>query len=332
MPLAAALCSGLPLLIGAHFDHMNYGLTSSLGGMIFLYLPNTPMHHRMVTLMACGFGMAACFALGIVSHFVPALMTLALTFIAILVTMVNRFYRLGPPGSLFFIMAASIGAFSPIEILDVPLYVGLLTMGSLLAGLIALFYSAHNLRVQAPQPVAALPPTDFDFVISDSVIIGVCVGMSLALSQILELERAYWVPISCLAVIQGVSLRAVWNRQIHRILGTAIGLLLTWGLLTLPFDKWTLSLVMMALVFIIETMVVRHYGIAVVFITPLTIFLAEAAQLGHGSPAALIQARFFDTILGCVIGLMGGICLHNPHFRKVTGRQIRRLIPARLVP
>ena len=32
---------------------------------------------------------------------------------------------------------------------------------------------------------------------------------------------------------------------------------------------------MIVLAFLIETLVVRHYGLAVVFITPLTIFLAE---------------------------------------------------------
>ena len=30
MPFAAALAMGLPLLIGAYFDHLNYGLVSSL--------------------------------------------------------------------------------------------------------------------------------------------------------------------------------------------------------------------------------------------------------------------------------------------------------------
>ena len=55
MPFAAALATGLPLLVGAYFDHMEYGLISSLGGLTFLYLPNTPLYHRMVSLMACGF-------------------------------------------------------------------------------------------------------------------------------------------------------------------------------------------------------------------------------------------------------------------------------------
>ncbi len=331
MPLAAALASGLPILVGAYLDHMDYGLVSSLGGMVFLYLPDTPLYHRMVSLMACAFGLAACYALGLMSQFLPPLMMPVLSFIAILVTMVCRFYRLEPPGSMFFIMAASIGAYSPVRVLDVPLYVGLLTMGSLLAGLIALFYSVHILRRQAPKPVAPLPPATFDFVVFDSVVIGVFVGISLALAQILQLDRAYWVPVSCLAVIQGMSLRAVWNRQTQRILGTGIGLLLSWGLLVLPMDKWTIAVMMTVLTFVIETMVVRHYGIAVVFITPLTIFLAEAANLGQGAPALLIRARFWDTVLGCIVGLIGGVCLHSPRFRAVVGRQVRRLTPARLI-
>lgn len=330
MPFAAALATGLPLLIGAYFEHLDYGLVSSLGGLVFLYLPNTPLSHRMVTLMACAFAMTACYTLGALSHFSPLLMMPVLVFIAILATMVCRFYDLGPPGSLFFVMAAAIGAYSPMQVLQVPLMVGLVTMGTLLACLIAFFYSLYALRLQAPQPARPLPPASFDYVVFDAVVIGIFVGISLALAQALQLEKAYWVPISCLAVIQGVSLRAVWTKQLHRVLGTGVGLLLAWGLLALPLDKWTISLAFMALTLVIETVVVRHYAVATIFITPLTILLVEAATLGQASPAPLIQARFFDTVLGCLVGLAGGICLHSPRFRAVVGGQMRRLVPSRL--
>lgn len=332
MPFCAALASGLPLLIGAYFGHLNFGLVSSLGGMVFLYAPKTPLSHRMVTLMTCAFGMSACYALGLMTHFFPVLLVPVLTFITIVVTMVCRFYRIGPPGSLFFIMPAAIGAYSPIDVVQVPLFVGLLTMGCLQACLIAFFYSLYSLRRQAAQPVSPLPPATFDFVIFDSVVTGVFVGMSLLLAQMLQLERAYWVPVSCLAVMQGVSRRAVWNKQVHRIVGTGIGLFLSWGLLMLPLDPWRFALIMMVLAFLIEVLVVRHYGLAVIFITPLTIFLAEAARLGQGSPDALLAARLIDTVLGSVLGLMGGICLHSPRFRDTVGRQLRRLAPTKFLP
>lgn len=173
MPFAAALATGLPLLVGASFDHLEYGLVSSLGGLVFLYLPATPLYHRMVTLMACAFALTACYTLGVISHFFPLLMMPVLTFIAILVTMICRFYGVGIPGSLFFIMAASIGAYSPLEVMQVPLVVGLISMGTLLACLIAFFYSVYILRRQAPKPVLPLPPATFDFVVFDSVVIGV---------------------------------------------------------------------------------------------------------------------------------------------------------------
>lgn len=332
MPFCAALACGLPLLVGVWFDRLDYGLVSSLGGLVFLYAPNTALSQRMVALMASAFGMSACYALGVMSHFFPLLLVPVLGFIAMLVTMVCRFYRMGPPGSLFFVMAAAIGAYSPIALLQVPLHVGLLTMGCLLACLIAFFHGVYMLRLQAPQAATPQPPATFDFVVFDSVVIGLFVGISLAVAQGLQLERAYWVPVSCLAVMQGASLRAVWNKQVHRIVGTGVGLFLTWALLALPLDNWRVSLLMITLTFIVETLVVRHYGLAVVFITPLTIFLAEATRLGQGSPQALLQARLFDIVLGSVVGLLGGVCLHSPRFRDTLGRQIRRLLPTRMLP
>src|SRR5690606_40336425 len=56
------------------------------------------------------------YALGAISHFFAPAIVPMLAIIAVLVSMVCRFYRVGPPGSLFFIMAAAIGAYTPIEI------------------------------------------------------------------------------------------------------------------------------------------------------------------------------------------------------------------------
>lgn len=329
MPFAAALASGLPLLVGAYFARMDYGLIASLGGLVFLYLPNTVLHQRMVAQMACAFALLACYALGVISHLFPPAMMPVLTFTAILVSMVCRFYQLPPPGSLFFIMAAAIGAYSPGTLWQVPLKVGLLAMGCLLACLIGFGYSLFALRRQPARPTLPLPAATFEFVVFDSVLIGSCVGISLALAQLLQLDNAYWVPVSCLAVMQGMSLRAVWQRQLHRLLGTGVGLLLAWGLLLLPLDAWRISLVMMALTFIIEMAIVRHYGLATVFITPMTLLLAEAATLGQHHASQLIQARLLDTVLGCLVGLLGGICLHSPGVRRWLLPPLRRLFAFR---
>ncbi len=327
MPFAAAIASGLPIVVGVLLGRLDYGLVSSLGGLTFIYLPRTRLHHRMSWVMGCGFGMIACFTFGVISHFVAGLVPVMLTVITLLVSIACRFYRVGPPGILFFLMAATIGAYAPAEVPDVPLRVGLFAMGSLLAVMVGFVYTAAilYLGIRKPLPIAKLARFDFDFIITDSVVIAAFVGLSLAAASALQLQRPYWVAVSCLAVIQGLSLRAVWNKQLHRILGTALGMALSWGLLSLPLDKWGICLMIAALTFVIETAVVRHYGFAVVFITPLTLFMAEAANLGHGVPTTLIAARFVDTVVGCAVGLACGFCLHHANWRAALGRQLRRL-------
>jgi hypothetical protein len=329
MPIAAALASGVPLLVGAWFNQMALATLASMGGLVFLYLPETPLAQRMVMLMACAFGMIASFALGALAQLLPVLIMPALTLVAVLVTMVCRFYRVGPPSSLFFIMAASIAAYAPGDLAHVPLKLGLFALGCLQAVLVALLYSLFILRRRPPKTAPPLARPDFGFVVYDAVLIGLFVGLALLLAQLLQLEKPYWVPVSCLAVIQGMNLRAVWNRQLHRILGTCIGLLLASAVLSLQLDAWGMALAMLGLTFVVEVAVVRHYGFAAIFITPLTLLLAEAATMGQSPPMALMQARLVDTVLGCLVGLAGGACLHSQSLRAVWMPRLKRVVVGR---
>lgn len=333
MPFAAALASGLPLLAGAYFGNIAGGLAGSLGGLVFLYLPATSMHHRMVTLMACGFAMTACYALGlgIQALDVPGLRVPLVTLLALLVVMVVRYYRLPPPGALFFVMTASIGAYAGVSLEQLPLQVGILFLGVLGASVIAFCYSLVMLARAPAAPVPEHPTASFDFVVVDAVIVAATVGAALLLAESLALPRPYWVPVSCLAALQGVTLRAVWNRQFQRIAGTAVGLLVAGALLSMPLDGWRIALAVMVLTFVVESLVVRQYALAVVFITPLTILLADAATLGTGGMAVdtLVRARFVDTALGCGVGLAGGICLHSPRIRNGVACGLRAFSPRR---
>jgi len=329
MPLAASLSMGFPLLISVHFDHLNYGLAACLGGMIFLYLPSTPMYHRMTTLMTCSFGMVTCYSLGIICQFSPHLMIFSLCIISMVVSMACRFFMLPPPGSMFFIMAASIGMYTNVDVLQVPFVIGLMTLGCVLALAVAFIYSLYILRLRPASPIPVIQTPSFDFVIFDSIILGITVGLSLLIAILLELPRPYWVPISCLTVIQGVTVKAGWNSQLQRILGAGIGLLVAWFLLNLSLGPWAICFVMIAMSFIIESLAVRHFGLAVVFLTPLTIFLAEANRLGLDDPLVVIRSRVTDTLLGSTIGVICGLCLHNEKFRATVSKPIRKLIPLR---
>lgn len=327
MPITAALASGLPIFVGAADGELGLGLVGSLGGLVFLYLPATRLSHRMAWLMACAFGMTGSHALGMLGHLYPPLVMPLLVIITILVTIVCRFYAAPPPGSPFFVMAAAIGAYSPAHGRTALVQVGALALSTVLAVAVAFLYSLHIVsRHGVPAPSPRRRP-NFDFVVVDSVVIGGFVGLSLLAAHGLQLDRPYWVPVSCLAIIQGTSLRAAWVRQSHRIVGTALGLLVFLAIAQVPLGPWAVAAVLTLLTLMIETLAVRHYGLATVFITPLTILLAEGGQGAIATPQRLMQARLADTVVGAVVGVAGAACLHSPRCRAIVGAALRKLLP-----
>ena len=76
--------------------------------------------------------MAACYALGLGVHALdaPGLRPLLVALAALVVTMAVRYYRLPPPGPVFFVMAASIGAYTPMPTALLLSQVGALFLGT----------------------------------------------------------------------------------------------------------------------------------------------------------------------------------------------------------
>src|SRR5690625_7418311 len=97
--------------------------------------------------------------------------------------------------------------------------------------------------------------------------------------------------------MQGATFRAVWQRNVHRIFGTVIGMGLAWIIFSFSPNAWTLAGLIMLLTFIIEALVIRNYGLAVLFITPLTAIFADSG-LGALCPDRLILVRRLHSVVG----------------------------------
>lgn len=325
MALASACATGLPLLVGAYTDRLSFGLFASLGGLCFVYAPNTELYHRMAVLMACAFGMTACYTLGLLTFYVPVLMVPVLTIMTIVVTMIQRYYALGPPGTLFFVMPAAIGAYTMRPELNPFTAVGVFSAGTTLAVAIAFFYSLYAIpRWGVEKPRSVVP--NFDYVIVEPVFLGLTVGASLAVAHALQLPRPYWVPISCIAVMQVATLRDVWRRQLHRIIGTALGVLVALFVLSLKLSIWATAFTMFGLFFVIEYLIPRNYALAMMFITPMTILLVEFASHHMGTVQSVAWIRLLDTVVGSVMGLLGAALMHHPTVRSMMVGALRRVV------
>jgi uncharacterized membrane protein YccC len=212
-------------------------------------------------------------------------------------------------------MAGAIALFIPVPLDRVLSAIGLVILGSGSSMLLALLYSLFFL---AARPVASVPVYDYPpDMISASLIVVSFVSLALVVAVLLELPYPYWAAMSCFIIIQGMQLRTMWIKQLHRLLGTLAGMgvagwMLSWGL-----SGWGIAIAILCMMFLIESFVDRHYGLAVIFITPLTIFIAEYGSTMSVPPVAgdVIQARMIDTALGCVIGLSGGLAIHSTRLR-----------------
>lgn len=330
IPILASLCIGIPLLVGYYFNNLKWGLQASLAGLVILYIP-TVNHvvNQMAVMLICSFGFLISFTVGLVFSFHPLVSAIVFGIFSSLVHWLNLYFKTKPPGSFFFIMLASMASGLPHNLYQIPEKIGLVALGTMLACTLAfifgLFAKFEVVLTKNNHLISnALKPTLNTYFVQ-AIMVGVFMFLSMFVGFLFKLHNPYWIPISCLAVMQGASLYHIWQRVFHRILGTFIGLVCCWLLLSWLNQSFYICLVIIALQFIIEVLIVRHYALAVVFITPMTILLAEAANPIIQYPNLLFTARLVDIAIGSLLGAIGGWFVYNEKFKTHTIKKMKKV-------
>lgn len=305
LPLVAALAAGLPMLLGALTNTLSQAVLASLGGLVIIYMPHSNLIRRLLTVIVVLFGFVVSFSLADALSFNPYMGAAAVALITMLANGIARYWQLPPPGRFFFIMLAALAATLPFDLTLLPMRIGWLMVGGIFATALVVLYSLLVRVDKSAKPLQAIAPVLVKPLLIESIYIGLVVGGSLALANIAGLTNPYWVPISCAAVMQGASVRDLRHRKIHRIGGTLVGMALAYFVWQWQLSPLGIALTVFVLMFIIETLIVRHYGLTVVFITPMTLLLAESA-LGTMALEQLVQARLIDIALGSLIGFLAG--------------------------
>lgn len=324
IPFLASLCVGVPLLAGYFFGNVHNGSLASMAGLVILYLPEASFTNRMVTLMACSFGLMVSFFIGLLFSFNPVISAIVLGGFTHLVHWSTRYFKLKPPSNFFFIMLASIGLCMPHDMATIPCKTGLVGMGCMGACLMALIYGLIVKSKTTGAEVAAVQNLRGFTSHIESAIFGLSIGVSLLVAKLLQLDNPYWVPVSCLAVMQGVSAKHIWQRSFQRIIGTLLGLSLAWVLLKLNLPEWAICLVIILMQFVVEMFITRNYAYAVIFITTLTLMLAEFGSAIANHPNELVTARFTDIFTGSIVGAVGGYFLYHQKLKNKMDRQLRK--------
>lgn len=325
IPVLVGLSVAIPILGGYFTGAMQGGKLASMAGLVILYIQTLSVTRRLITLMACSFGMMISFSLGSLFSFNPFIAPLLLGLYAFFVHTALYYLKMNrAPGNFFFIMIASIAVCLPFKPSAIPQNIGYVGIGTMISFFLSLIYSLVTLKQPSLiSEAAAVEKTKYVNLV-ESATFGFMVGLALLIANVLHLHNPYWVPTSCAAVMQGISTRHIWQRSVQRIVGTFIGLALTWVILLLHPSLLTLCLSVIGLQLLVEFLVVRNYGLAVIFITILTIFLAESGNALTTDPTTLITARFVDIFIGSSIGAVGGWLLYNERLQYRATQRLRK--------
>ncbi|WP_139123205.1 FUSC family protein, partial [Cellulosimicrobium cellulans] len=129
-----------------------------------------------------------------------------------------------------------------------------------------------------------------------------------AAASAVGLGHAAWATMGATAVLQGDSTRAAVVRGLQRGAGTVAGAVLAWPLLAAPLGFWGTAAVVVALQIVTEVVVARHYGLAMLTITPMALLMTSIAH--PAVPAALALDRAAGTVIGAVVGVLAVVLVH----------------------
>lgn len=192
-----------------------------------------------------------------------------------------------------------------------PFRVGVFAMGAMLSVLLAFFYSVFIAKKVVDLPKRRVSGKRRYTKTVESSILAITLFIAILVGYSVDASSPYWIPVSALAVLQGKDLTHTSQRNLHRILGTFLGIGLTWIILAAEPNALALVFIIGSLQFIIELLVVRNYLLAAIFITPMTILLVESAGGNHFDMNVVMNARLIDTVIGSLIGSFAGWILHH---------------------
>jgi uncharacterized membrane protein YccC len=128
-----------------------------------------------------------------------------------------------------------------------------------------------------------------------------CMGAAGVVSEVLPLQRSYWVPLT-VAIVLKPDYGSVFARALQRGIGTIVGAVAGAVLLALFHGAWLL-IPFGVLAALLPYGRNRNYGLLATFLTPLVVVLVDLLK---PTGWRLAEDRLVDTLIGCAIVLVIG--------------------------
>lgn len=230
----------------------------------------------------------------------PASMLLCLALLAGALTVAVTQWRIGGPGAVIFVFAAS-AALGPVDSWDTVVARTALTAAGVAVALIVCRLT-DGLRSDSTPPVPApgsVRPTGHWLIAAGRV--ALCTAIASMLAHAAALPFPAWAAIGATAVLQGGHLHITMHRAVQRMVGTVLGAAVAGLILASHPSFWFVLLAVVVLQFVTEVVIRFNYAFGLVFVTPMALLMTSLAT--PAAAAAMPMARVLDTALGALVGI-----------------------------
>nr|WP_218857493.1 FUSC family protein [Leifsonia soli] len=317
--MRAAVAVAVPLFLLFAAGRLDLTAYATFGAFTALYGRNEPYRVRVRTLTVAAVALLLSISAGVwlaVLGEPLALLAVALVVVVGGGTLFVTIFQMVPPQALFFVFALLVCAAVPTPAADAIPRIGLaaataafawaLTMSGwvlrripgISRGPLARSGFVTELRRRPGVDIGAVRDPRVWLTVAQNVV-GVLIAGGVALS--FGLGHAYWAVVSLVAVIPPARAAHSISRSVHRIVGTVVGIAVTALLLVWSPPALVVICVIVVCQFFAEILVARHYGAALVFITPLAL---SVSHLASPTPLnVLVVDRVLETVLGAGVGI-----------------------------
>ncbi|MDK1327613.1 FUSC family protein [Arthrobacter sp. zg-Y1143] len=172
--------------------------------------------------------------------------------------------------------------------------------GALLAVLLGVAGRVHARRHTPAVRLTRVPPA-WGRILLHSGRYTAAVAAAGSLSAVLGLGHGYWAMLAACAPLAAADAALGPRRAAHFILGTYAGALLSALLLQVHWSPVELAVLLAVLQFGGEIYVIRHYGMAMVFLTPVALLMTGFT---HSADVwALTMDRALETTIGALVAV-----------------------------
>lgn len=310
--IRAAIAMGLPLVALTLLGRPEVGLQMAPGAFTVLFAAGATPRERAKVLPFVVLLLVANATVGALLAPSPWTFALGLVLATIIAATVTFAFRLGPPGAIFFVLMYGLSAnITRVEDgernSDPVVFLLALTAGAVFAYVISIVpILSPRVRSMPARPLRELLPGPWlgrdERTLMARIAIAAVVGTTVSMFW-LDGIHAYWTVAASVAVI-GLSADKTYSLQrgLHRTIGTILGAGLYVVLAPLGDNLVILIVLLTALQFVIELVVVRNYALALIFVTPL-VLLITAATTTSGDLMSTALERVLDTVIGATIAI-----------------------------